>query len=86
MPKQRNHPHRHGKQDAAGAEFQPPTVGPFQAHNPLNPTPYTYPTGWVLRPWYRSRSWTVRIFMFVWMAGLAVGLLVAILNALGIGR
>ena len=81
MPKQRNKPHHHSTAERAARQGGPQF--PEQQASGIPGVPrWTYPAGWVTRPFWRSRSPTVRVLGFAWAAVLLLGLAFVILSHL----
>jgi hypothetical protein len=79
MPKQRNKPHHHSARERADREGGPQF--PEQHASGLPGVPrWSYPTGWVTRPFWRSRSPTVRVAGFAWAAVLLFALAFVVLS------
>jgi hypothetical protein len=81
MPKQRNKPHHHSAAERAAREGGlrlPEQSAPWLPGRPR----WIYLAGWVTRPFWHSRSSTVRIAGVVWAAVLLLGLAFVIVSHL----
>ena len=82
MPKQRNKLHHHSARERAARQGGPQF--PEQQASGIPGVPrWSYPAGWVARPFWRSRSPAVRIAGFAWAVVLLLGLALFILSRLG---